>query len=196
MRTGDNAPLCLFWNSPSGESDAEAIIVRLNLHGRLDLSGTSAPTSWLSVRFASGDAASRSFPFLTRSRLVLLSDAELHSEICVCCVSHGPQRGLCADDSARNHSNFMRRAWFVCLGCVRLEMEARFAYCGASSTAGLRFCVEKKKQVCCFPWALCETRRLVVTSRGRCQHHVWALQEKGIISCIYLEMQENSWNAQ
>lgn len=173
MRTGGNAPPCLFWNSPSGESDAEAIIVRLNLRGRLDLSGTSAPTSWLSVRFASGDAASRSFPFLTRSRLVLLSDAELHSEICVCCVSHWPQRGLCAEDSARNHSNFMRRAWFVCLGCVRLEMEARFAYCRASSTAGLRFCVGgKKKQVCCFHRALCETRRLVVTSRGRCQRHV------------------------
>lgn len=139
-------PPCLFWNSPSGESDAEAIIVRLNLHGRLDLSGTSAPTSWLSVRFASGDAASRSFPFLTQPRLVLLSDAEPHSEICVCCVSHGPQRGLCAEDSARNHSNFMRRAWFVCLGCVRLEMEARFAYCRASSTAGLRFCVGKKSR--------------------------------------------------
>lgn len=78
--------LSVFLGGVRRGSDAEAIIVRLNLHSRFDLSGTSAPTSWLSVKTASGTAASRPFSFSTQSRLILLPGAELAQlNLCLLC---------------------------------------------------------------------------------------------------------------
>lgn len=155
------------------EFSVELISLCRNLHNQSDLSGISTPVLWLSVSLWTVTLpCSHSHCEALFSSLVSFSSPSHNSTVksVFTMLAARPQRGFCAKDSPRNHSDFMHLAWFVCLGCVYQEKQRVICI----------FCCEESPEACekgafaVLVEPVCEAHGMQMIFLVWQEHHVWA----------------------